>query len=108
VSVVSGHWCLTELPPNILSMYMLCDSIGLFFSLLAQSFLTCSDFLFFSVGLHCLKILKVSVNLTCTTEWRFALVCPRDLSALASVEAVNVVLRFCRTLMHLSPVHSGQ
>jgi hypothetical protein len=47
VSVVSGHWCLTELPPNILSMYMLCDSIGLFFSLLAQSFLTCSDFLFF-------------------------------------------------------------
>ncbi|AQK75874.1 Proteasome maturation factor UMP1 [Zea mays] len=58
--------------------------------------------------LTCLKILKVSVNLTCTTEWRFALVCPRDLSALASVEAVNVVLRFCRTLMHLSPVHSGQ
>jgi hypothetical protein len=31
VSVVSGHWCLTELPPNILSMHMLCDSIGLFF-----------------------------------------------------------------------------
>jgi hypothetical protein len=78
-----------------------------FFSLLAQSFLTCSDFLF-SAGLQCLKILKVSVNLTCTTEWRFALVCPRDLSTLASVEAVNVVLRFCRTLMHLSPVHSGQ
>jgi len=52
--------------------------------------------------LTCLKILTVSVNLTCTTEWRFALVCPRDLSALASIEAVNVVLLH----VHLSPVTS--
>jgi hypothetical protein len=78
-----------------------------FFSLLAQSFLTCSDFFFFcrlavpqdSEGFR-------QPDMHHGMEVRLGL--SKGPTALASVEAVNVVLRFCRTLMHLSPVHSGQ
>ena len=104
------HCCL---PLNILSMYLLIRHLQLKYStehfspLYYLWVLPIATIVFelcwfsFSVGLQRLKILTVSVNLTCTTEWRFALVCPRDLSALASIEAVNVVLPH---VVHLSPV----
>ncbi|TVU16590.1 hypothetical protein EJB05_40161 [Eragrostis curvula] len=57
----------------------------------------------------CLKILPLSVNLTCTMEWRFDLVCRRDRFALASIDHVHelqfilsVLLQFiCLVVDHM-------
>uniref|UniRef100_A0A0E0GQ38 Uncharacterized protein n=1 Tax=Oryza nivara TaxID=4536 RepID=A0A0E0GQ38_ORYNI len=41
----------------------------------------------------CPKILTASMLQTCTTEWRFALVCQRDRFALVSIDFTKCISR---------------